>query len=602
MKLQLFLASSLFLAHLSSAALLGDWAFCTSSSECSNKCCSKQYSGDGKLKCTPGGSPSQCLSTSTTTALKANWEFCTASSQCANKCCSTQYSGDGKLKCTPGGSPAQCVASASLTTTTPAAKSPSPVSSSKLSDWQLCTLSSQCTNGCCSKQYSGDGNLKCTPGGSASQCVTSSSTSSGSTGTASSGTCANPNVKTTEFTTVNVNANEDEVNLKPIAISGIPSGGSRVAFMGSDGLLHVVTLKSDDSINSSVPTVNIKVHDFADIYADNAGFVILGTRDATGGGTLNCGIPSNLCGTVPNPPVPCYDMYLIRYDYAKGAESWATKLTSSSGSLPPYSTSKTGPEVFFIWWYAHHGRIAFDGTNWAAYFGAAISVSEGGCINIHQGDRMKVVSPTGAILANHNSFDWGCSHSGYERLVYDSRASKFVMICKTDNNNRIAFAPAISTIYPVDLWYSNLGNVALDAGSGYWMTVSSARSGQPANSDGLADIHLVHFTGSGSDKDIVIASPSGSNARAPHLTSLGSKFLLAGWDTATAKGDFNSFTSGRKSFVQVRDSSTGAAVSGVIGVSTVGNRYQEFKSFADGSVAYASIGSAGNKVSILRIS
>ncbi|PRP85183.1 hypothetical protein PROFUN_07130 [Planoprotostelium fungivorum] len=37
----------------------GDWEFCTTSSDCSNNCCSKQYSGDGKLKCTPGGS--QCV-------------------------------------------------------------------------------------------------------------------------------------------------------------------------------------------------------------------------------------------------------------------------------------------------------------------------------------------------------------------------------------------------------------------------------------------------------------------------------------------------------------------------------------------------------------
>ena len=34
--------------------------------------------------------------------LLGDWEFCSASSQCADGCCSTQYSGDGLLKCTPG--------------------------------------------------------------------------------------------------------------------------------------------------------------------------------------------------------------------------------------------------------------------------------------------------------------------------------------------------------------------------------------------------------------------------------------------------------------------------------------------------------------------
>ncbi|KAJ3123540.1 hypothetical protein HK098_001843 [Nowakowskiella sp. JEL0407] len=38
------------------ATRLGDWSFCSSSAQCKNGCCSKQYSNDGKLKCTPGGS------------------------------------------------------------------------------------------------------------------------------------------------------------------------------------------------------------------------------------------------------------------------------------------------------------------------------------------------------------------------------------------------------------------------------------------------------------------------------------------------------------------------------------------------------------------
>ena len=32
---------------------LGDWALCSSSSQCKNGCCSSKYSGDGKTKCTP---------------------------------------------------------------------------------------------------------------------------------------------------------------------------------------------------------------------------------------------------------------------------------------------------------------------------------------------------------------------------------------------------------------------------------------------------------------------------------------------------------------------------------------------------------------------
>jgi len=75
----------------------GKWEFCTQSSECANGCCSKEYSGDGQFKCTPGGTQCKKLAT------KGNWEFCSSSAECLNGCCSNQYSGDGKNKCTPDG-------------------------------------------------------------------------------------------------------------------------------------------------------------------------------------------------------------------------------------------------------------------------------------------------------------------------------------------------------------------------------------------------------------------------------------------------------------------------------------------------------------------
>jgi uncharacterized protein YkwD len=88
----------------------GDWDFCAVSSECLNGCCSKQYSNDGKLKCTPGGSADQCVGGNPPpTTGKGDWDFCAVSSECLNGCCSKQYSNDGKLKCTPGGSADQCV-------------------------------------------------------------------------------------------------------------------------------------------------------------------------------------------------------------------------------------------------------------------------------------------------------------------------------------------------------------------------------------------------------------------------------------------------------------------------------------------------------------
>ena len=85
----------------SSMQLKADWRLCVVNSECSSGCCSKEFSGDKKYKCTPGGS--QC-----TGNLLKDWVWCTQSSECASKCCSSEYSDDGRYKCTPGGTPSLC--------------------------------------------------------------------------------------------------------------------------------------------------------------------------------------------------------------------------------------------------------------------------------------------------------------------------------------------------------------------------------------------------------------------------------------------------------------------------------------------------------------
>ena len=59
--------------------------------------------------------------------------------------------------------------------------------------------------------------------------------------------------------------------------------------------------------------------------------------------------------------------------------------------------------------YQHHGRLAFDGTNHAAYFADAITVTHSrrgaGKVDIHDGDRLKEIGPTGALLSEHDSGD-----------------------------------------------------------------------------------------------------------------------------------------------------------------------------------------------------
>jgi hypothetical protein len=424
-----------------------------------------------------------------------------------------------------------------------------------------------------------------------------------------------------------VDNNGPNLGLTPLIIAAVPGGGSRIAFLGkSDGIVHVATLDASDQL---VPgsAFTLPGYDVQDIYADAAGGVLLVSRTAMGStSNHNCGDINNLCGLVDQYPTgaSCYDMYMVRFDGA--SETWATKLTDTSDAKPAYGTSATGGgNVIFIWsQYAHNGRIAFDGTNYAGYFGAAITVPGQDCVgsstltkgvNIHQGDRMKVVSGSGALQTS--GFDWGCSHSGFERVTWDRVRKTFVTVCKNDamtgsKSGRLAFAPSATTIYPVDLSYSNLGNVLIAGDGGYWIISSDIRDGQPANANGLADIHLLHVAEISSptpDLDLPLVS-DGANDRAPHLAAYGNGLLLAVWETSTATGDLAQNAAGRQMYLQVLDARAGlppagssAATAGPLKLTpnVLGSRYQDFRAYPDGSVAYPAPGSSATKIKILRV-
>jgi hypothetical protein len=383
--------------------------------------------------------------------------------------------------------------------------------------------------------------------------------------------CTAPQLRITEIDVgATVVVNEDDAALKLLSISPIPSGGSRVAWMGNDSKVHVTTLDCNDNV---VSTFGLPAMDYGDIYADNNGGVLLVARDAKGGGTLNCGTPSNLCGTPPNPAIPCYDQYMVRFDGT--TETWATKLTTSSASLPPYSTGPTGPDVYFIWWYAHHGRLAFDGTNWAGYYGAAISVTQSGCINIHQGDEMRVVGPTGAMLSGHNSFDWGCSHSGFEKIVWDPTAGRFVMVCRSDTYPYVGLnVNAANLVYAIDASNSAVSNLVLGATAGnYWVLVTN-----------VGALHLYRFTSAGG----VASDISLGSGTKPHLVTYGSR-MFAAW------------ASGTNMVGQVLDASTGAAIGSTVSIAAASNQFQDFRNYPDGSVAYPAPGSSATKLKIVRV-
>jgi hypothetical protein len=487
----------------------------------------------------------------------------------------------------------------------------------------------------------------------------SSSGSGGGTGSSSSssgataddgGACAitSSNVRVTEvdvgvtYLYQEVDSNPgNTVGLAPLAISPMPSGGSRLAFIGNnDNLVHIAQLDGSDNLVAN-SVFGLPAFDFQDIYADDKGGVVLVSRDALGGSTADhhCGNINNLCGPAATYPTNdyCWDMHLVRFDGT--TETWDAKLTDTSATLPAYGVSATtGGNVVFIWWYAHNGRIAFDGSNYGAYFGAAITVPNAGCVtpppamgvNIHQGDRLKIVSSAGVVQSG--GFSFGCSHSAFERVIWDPTAKKFVTACENDlptggasgtaqcqlvngmENNaigtaafclsgRLAFAGPTTTIYAMDLSYSNFGNLLPAAGGGYWFITSNFRTGQPGGMKGLADVVLVHATTGPPDKPvIVVASDPGLNDRAPHLAAFGTHRMLAAWETSTTTGDLAQNDRNRKLYVQALNATTGTAEGASFNVAGVtGSRYQDFRSFPDGSVAYPAPGSTNTKIKIARV-
>jgi hypothetical protein len=362
------------------------------------------------------------------------------------------------------------------------------------------------------------------------------------------------------------NGQELDTDPIPLAIAAKPGGGSLVAWMGNDNLVHIANLDCNDQIVGT--PFSLPAHDFQDIAADANGGVILLTRDAQGGGTLNCGSPAVLCVT-PNPPQACYDMYMVRFDNA-GNTVWTTKLTSSSSVIPPYSTTTTT----FIWWYQHHGRLAYDGTNYAAYFATAITAAPGGCVDVHQGDRMQVVGPTGMLVNTPDSFAFGCSHSWNTRIIWDDRADRFVMVCATDNLNRVAQPDPYRTIFSAaDVGTLSVGDLINDTTMGYWVTASDQGT-----------IRLLNFTTGLASSNITAGSSPFS-----HLVQYGAFNMLVAWET------------GSSITAQVRARGSGSVVSQQFPIPVADHRYQSFKSFPDGSVAYPAQGITNISIRIARL-
>jgi len=407
----------------------------------------------------------------------------------------------------------------------------------------------------------------------------------GSCSNAPVGSCSAPMVRVTSVPIgMTLSYSTDETLVVPLAIAAKPGGGSRLSWVGNyvrygtstTSNVYVGELDCNDQLVGT--PFHFPGHDFQDLAADGDGGVVVVTRDSAGGpDAQHCGDVNNLC-VLPSDRPGCYDMYMVRYDCA-GTEQWATKLTTASATTPGYTSG--GGDNLFVWWYQHHGRIAYDGTNYATYFADAITVTNNQCpagagrVDIHEGDRMQVVGPTGMLLTGHDSFGIGCSHSWTTRMVWDPRTKHFVMVCATDNSCRIAQPNPYRTVAAGTCDGTLFGGDIVNAGTtGYWTAWSQGHV-----------IRLEHFTTGMSDQTVMTAGTTMN----PHLVAYGANRMLLTWGSGSGMA------------AQVYDSSTGAPVGAQFTIAVPDHPWQSWKAFPDGSVAWAGVAAASSTVQVARV-
>lgn len=372
---------------------------------------------------------------------------------------------------------------------------------------------------------------------------------------------ASPVVNVTEVnvgTQVTGYGRERDTDPLPMAIAASPDGGSWLAWLGTGGKVYLGRLGCDDRLIGT-PT-SFEGIDLQDVHADAGGGVVLLTRR----GSCHDG---PLCGGTSSP---CSTMHMVRFDNS-GRQVWERQVTNLSNTIGGYDAGAR-----FIWWYQHHGRLASDGKTYAAYFSVAITVRNGNCVDIHEGDRMQVVDANGSLVSGHrDSFDVGCSHSWTTRIVWDQRTGRYAMVCATDNSCRIAQPRPYRTVASGTCDGTLFGgDLVLAATTGYWTAWS--QGGQ---------VRLEHFTSGSSDS--TIRTPAKSSH--PHLVAYGSGKMLLAWESGSAMA------------AQVYDSGSGKAVGGQFTLGVKDHSFQAFKSYPDGSAAYPAAGSGSTSIRVARV-
>ncbi len=216
--------------------------------------------------------------------------------------------------------------------------------------------------------------------------TTTAQVASDGTVTTAAANCSRAASKTAKVRITNVKlpakvkgyGNQGDTEAIPMAVAAASNGRSWLAWLGTNEKVYLQQLGCDDKlIGKAVSFAGI---DLQDVSADAKGGALLITKKGS------CGT-GPLCGGTSSP---CNTMHLIRFN-TSGKLVSNTQVTNLTSTRKGYSNGAR-----FVWWYQHHGRLAFDGTNYSAYFGTAITVKNGNCVDIHQATASRRSTPAPA--------------------------------------------------------------------------------------------------------------------------------------------------------------------------------------------------------------
>jgi hypothetical protein len=229
----------------------------------------------------------------------------------------------------------------------------------------------------------------------------------------------------------------------------------------------------------------------------------------------------------------------------------------------------------------HNGRLAWSGTEYAAYFG---QTGNHGSAGDHQGDHYEIISASGE--SQSGGWDWGCSHSLDERLAHNG--TTFAPICTSDtypgagiwfeNDVEVSSEPTITNVGGG----TKLGGL-VPAPDGFWLNFASPEGRSSY------DVAFVHIDNSGNASGKTYLTDTASvDERFAHLAAYGNNQLLAGW------GEDTDLT------LAVIDTS-GNIVEGPSQISAEAGGLDDFASYANGDVGWAFAADGASSLQVVRV-